>query len=159
MKRPPLPEAPYTGGCLCGAVRYIYKARPLALNACHCSDCKKLSGSSFFAVVQAKGDAFTFIGDITHHRKTADSGRQVDIHRCVACGTRLWHTPSGSTTLVFFGAGTLDDPTWFVPTSHIWAARAQPDVAFAPDALIFDGAPADRQPIWDRFNLIYPPSA
>lgn len=157
MNRPPLPGAPYIGGCLCGAVRYSYSARPLALNACHCSDCKKLSGSSYFAVVQSKGEAFSFTGETTHHRKVADSGRGVDIHRCAACGTRLWHTPAASTELVFFAAGTLDDPNWFVPTSHIWTARAQPDVMFAPDAIIFEGAPPDRQQIWDRFNQIYPP--
>jgi hypothetical protein len=138
-------------------VRYAYGARPLALNACHCRDCKKLSGSSYFAVVQARGDAFVFTGETAHHRKTADSGRQVDIHRCAVCGTRLWHTPAGSAELVFFAAGTLDDPTWYVPTSHIWASHAQPDVAFAPDALVIGGAPDGRQPLWDRFNQIHPP--
>ena len=158
MKRPPLPEPPYSGGCLCGAVRFSYNARPLALNACHCTDCKRLSGASYFAVVQAKGEAFSFSGATLIHRKTADSGRQVDIHRCAACGTRLWHTPAGSSDLVFFAAGTLDDPTWFVPTSHIWASRAQPDVVFAPDALVIEGAPSDRKPLWDRFEEIYPRS-
>lgn len=156
MNRPPLPAAPYEGGCLCGAVRYSYKARPLALNACHCSDCKKLSGSSYFAVVQADGDAFSYSGETISFRKTADSGRQVDIHRCAACGTRLWHTPAAGANLVFFAAGTLDDPTWFVPTSHIWTAHAQPDVVIAPDAIAFEGPPPDRQLLWDRFNAIYP---
>lgn len=156
MTRPPLPDPPHQGGCLCGAVRYSYNARPLGLNACHCSDCKKLSGSSYFAVVQCDGQAFSRNGEIAVFRKTADSGRQVDIHRCAACGTRLWHAPVNGANLVFLAAGTLDDPSWFVPTSHIWAARAQPDVAIAPDAIVFEGAPADRQKLWDRFNQIYP---
>ncbi len=44
--RPPIPKPPYTGGCLCRAVRYELFARPLAVNACHCNDCKKTSPDS-----------------------------------------------------------------------------------------------------------------
>ena len=42
--RPPVPAPPLKGGCLCGAARYRLTVRPLAINACHCTDCKRLSG-------------------------------------------------------------------------------------------------------------------
>jgi hypothetical protein len=97
-------------------------------------------------------------GETIHHRKTADSGRGVDIHRCATCGAFGTRPPARQNSSSSPPAHSTD-PTWFVPTSHIWASRAQPDVMFAPDALVIEGAPADRKPIWDRFNEIYPPKS
>lgn len=156
MKRPPLPAPPHEGGCLCRAVRYSYNARPLALSACHCTDCKKLSGASYFAVLQASSEHLSRSGETVAFRKRADSGREIDIHRCAACGTRLWHAPVSAPQLTFIAAGTLDDPSWFVPTAHIWTRAAQPDVRYADDALVFEAQPADRQQIWDAFGRLYP---
>lgn len=159
MTRPELPQGALVGGCLCGAVRYVYGGRPMALNACHCMDCKRLSGGSYFAVVQCVAAEFTHSGETASYRKTADSGREIDIHRCARCGTRLWHHPVSAQHLVMLAAGTLDDSTWFVPTSHIFTRTAQPDIAYAPDALVIEGPPPDRQIIWDAFDKVYPKSA
>jgi hypothetical protein len=43
-------EIERTGGCLCGAVRYKVRGKPLRSG--HCLDCRKASGSHFipFAV-------------------------------------------------------------------------------------------------------------
>jgi hypothetical protein len=37
----------YTGGCLCGALRYEADAEPLYAGLCYCTDCRKASGSGF----------------------------------------------------------------------------------------------------------------
>lgn len=39
--------APYTGGCLCGDVRYVVKAEPLTFYICHCTDCQRRTGTAF----------------------------------------------------------------------------------------------------------------
>lgn len=39
--------APYSGGCLCGALRYRVTAEPLTLYACHCTDCQRRTGTAF----------------------------------------------------------------------------------------------------------------
>ena len=57
--RPPIPDPPYTGSCLCGAVRYTLTARPLAMNACHCDDCKKTSGGTNLLVLIASSEDFS----------------------------------------------------------------------------------------------------
>ena len=46
-ERPPLPALPLEGGCHCGRARYRVTTRPLAVNACHCGDCKRLAGGPF----------------------------------------------------------------------------------------------------------------
>lgn len=156
MIRPPLPNPPHRGACLCGAARYSYNARPLAANACHCSDCKKLSGGSHIQMLIADRAAFTHeSGDLARWRKRAKSGREVDIVRCANCGTRLWHESLSATNFVFICAGTLDDTSWFVPASHIWV-ECDPLYPFTPDALCVQGQPADRQILIDAFNRHYP---
>ena len=37
----------YSGGCLCGALRYQATAEPLYAGLCYCADCRKASGSAF----------------------------------------------------------------------------------------------------------------
>ena len=36
-----------TGGCICGEVKYKLTETPLFTQACHCKDCKILTGSSY----------------------------------------------------------------------------------------------------------------
>jgi hypothetical protein len=37
----------FTGGCLCGAVRYECSADPFFMGNCHCRDCQKASGGAY----------------------------------------------------------------------------------------------------------------
>src|ERR1700761_5311207 len=97
--RLPIPVPPHHGGCLCGQVRYRLDAAPLAVNACHCSDCRRLTGAANLLMVLAPRDAFHHeTGEVERWRKKADSGREIDIARCRTCGTRLWHEPLSSPT-------------------------------------------------------------
>lgn len=154
--RPPIPAPPYAGGCLCGAVRFSIVARPRAVNACHCLDCQKSSGTGAAVFLHCeRADVTLQQGDLARYRKTAESGRAIDIARCATCGTRLWHEPVAMPTLMFVAAGTLDDARWAIPTSHIWTRTKWPDAVIAEDAIVCDGPASDRQILWDRFAEIY----
>ncbi|MBP6013128.1 MAG: GFA family protein [Alphaproteobacteria bacterium] len=155
MQRPAIPVPPHAGGCLCGAVRYRFNARPWALNACHCLDCKKLTGATNLLMILGPRNAFSFEGAVERYRKRADSGNEVDIVRCASCGVRLWHEPVSAPQLVIFAAGTLDDPSWVVPTSHIFTRSASPGVVIQDDALVLRDGPTDRVAIFDAFKRIY----
>ncbi len=155
--RPPIPAPPYEGGCLCGQARYRLTGRPRAINACHCTDCRRSSGAGAAIFLHMERGAIELAcGDLARFRKTADSGREIDIARCAACGTRLWHEPVAYPALSFVATGTLDDVSWIVPSSHIWVASGAPTDAVTPDALAFDGPAPDRQPLWDHFARLYP---
>lgn len=156
MSRPPLPPPPYVGGCLCGAVRYAYGARPMALNACHCGHCKRLTGADYVKMLVGERVHFTYEGATDVYRKTAESGRQIDIQRCAQCGARLWHEPLSAPHLLFISAGTLDDTSWTTPTSHIWVELAGPGVTFAPDAAVIEGQPKERAQLFDAFDRAFP---
>lgn len=155
-QRPPIPTPPYQGGCLCGQTRYRLDARPLAMNACYCDDCKKLSGASnLLMLVALRADFHALSGELHSFRKLADSGRQVDILRCANCGTRLWHEPLSLPLQIFLAAGTLDDSSWVVPTSHIWIEKAAPHTLFHNDAAQIQGQPAERGMLLDAFKRLY----
>jgi hypothetical protein len=154
-QRPPIPAPPYQGGCLCGQVRYMLSARPKAINACHCIDCKKLSGGTNLLMLIAPSEAFTWTGETATFRKKADSGRELDMQRCANCGTRLFHHNLANNALVFIAAGTLDDPSWVVPTSHIYVERASPGVLIQDDAVKVEGQPADRAVLMEAFARIH----
>jgi hypothetical protein len=155
-ERPTIPAPPHKGGCLCGDVRYRLDAPPLAINACHCADCKKLTGATNLLMVLAHSDKFVHEGgEITRFRKRADSGREIDIARCARCGVRLWHEPLSSPEFVFIAAGTLDNPGWAIPTSHIWTKSAAPGTVFQNDALCLEGQPESRQQLFDAFARVY----
>ena len=154
-ERPPIPDPPYTGRCLCGAVRWRLDQRPLAVNACHCMDCKKTTGATNVVMLIAKNEAFSSTGETQTYRKRADSGRESDIHRCATCGCRVFHHNLASQALVFINAGTLDDPFWAIPTSHIWVEKISPGVAMEDDAVKVVGQPADRQILMDAFAKVY----
>jgi hypothetical protein len=155
VTRPPLPAPPILGGCHCGAIRYRISARPMAINACHCDDCKRLSGAPFglyLHVPRAHLDRAP--GELDVFRRKGGSGNMIPISRCRACGTRMWHEPEIAPGLVILCAGTLDDPSWAIPTSHIFTNQAAPDAVAASDALVIETS-VPRPELWDRFARIY----
>ena len=156
LERPPIPEPPHRGGCLCGAVRYSYDAAPLATVACHCLDCQKLTGATNLLTIYADRAAFRHEkGEVSRYRKRADSGREADYVRCSSCGTRLWHEALAAPQWVFIAAGTLDDTGWVVPAAHIWVSRAAPSVLIPEEVRTWEKGPADRVELIDEFSKVY----
>ena len=156
MTRPPIPAPPYPGGCACGAARYTVAARPLAINACHCNACKKMTGATNLLMMIVPRDSLRqMAGDVQRWRRTAESGRQSDVVRCAVCGGRLWHEPLSAPGLTFVAVGTLDDVSWAVPTSHIWIEHASPGVTMQDDAVKIVGQPVERETLMDAFRAIY----
>ncbi|MBY9065646.1 GFA family protein [Hyphomonas sp. WL0036] len=156
LERPKLPDLPLEGGCHCGRVRYSVTRRPMAVNACHCGDCKRLAGGPFGVYLHVSKAGFhVHSGHLDVFRRTGGSGNTIPIYRCRDCGTRLWHGPEVAPDLVILCAGTLDAPDWAVPTSHIFVEEAAPDAVAADDALVIEAFQTTRAALWDHFTAIY----
>ena len=63
--------------------------------------------------------------------------------------------PTAPPDLVILCAGTPDDPSWAVPTSHIFIEEAAPDAVAANDALVIEAFNSTRPALWERFAEIY----
>lgn len=134
--------SPIEGGCQCGKIRYRVTAEPLAVVACHCTECQRQTGSAFGISMVLPREAFELVtGEPRSFSRGADSGGTVECTFCGDCGTRIHHMPSKLTKTLNLKPGTLDDTSWLNPTLHVWVSSKQPWVP------IPDGVPRfDRNP-------------
>jgi hypothetical protein len=112
-----------TGECYCRTVRYeVADAFSYALN-CHCSNCRRTTGSAFkpFAgieqarlrIVQGEDQRIIFGDDATH-----------DVH-CARCGSLLYSRVREG-KWVHVAMGTLADAPSIRPTAHIFVGSKAP---------------------------------
>lgn len=114
---------PYTGGCLCGQIRYSIDAEPGPSRLCWCRDCQRIASNGTVNVVFPSA-AIQVSGTPAQHVKAADSGNAVTRRFCPACGSQLFSDSTGRPGLTVVRMGTLDDPSAVRPTSNIWTASA-----------------------------------
>jgi hypothetical protein len=143
MKASMRPALPFTGGCLCGGVRYEIGAYPLLLYACHCTNCQRQSGSAFAMNMPVASHAFRIVrGYPKGWRRLSPSGAETVSWFCGECAGRIHGTRPSRPESVTVRAGSLDDTTWLIPTAHMFVRNAQPWLALL-EADCFDEAPPD----------------
>src|SRR5437016_2092071 len=94
-----------TGGCQCGAVRYVLTAQPTNCNICHCRMCQKAGGGPLMAFGSVPIERFEWTRGSP---KTFRSSSFAERGFCEACGTPLTYRHAGATISVTLGS--LDDP-------------------------------------------------
>lgn len=114
----------FSGGCLCGAVRYKGSEEPVIAGHCYCIDCRKTSGTGHGSHLGLPETAFEITGDVTFFDATTDSGNTVSRGFCPTCGSAIYSTNSGMPGIVFPRASSLDDLEVFKPQVNVYAKRA-----------------------------------
>ena len=116
----------FTGGCLCGRIRYECSADPFFMGNCHCRDCQKASGGAYEPDIGLPAAALEITGAVKYYDTQADSGNTLSRGFCPECGASLFGKTSAMPDLVMITAGSLDDPSLYKPTLDIFTASAQP---------------------------------
>jgi hypothetical protein len=116
--------AGFTGGCLCGAVRFKSMVDPQIVGHCHCVDCRKSSGTGHCTHLVVPEAAFTVTGSVTFYERRADSGNVVSRGFCGTCGSPIYSKNSAMADVVFPRASVLDDPEIAKPQMIVYASRA-----------------------------------
>ena len=94
----------WTGGCLCGAVRYEVSGDPSYVGHCHCDRCRRFSGAAFITGAMFPSDCVAWIKD----KPTLYlSSPGVDRGFCSNCGSSLTFQRPGR---IFLLIGSLDRP-------------------------------------------------
>jgi hypothetical protein len=124
----------HTGGCLCGAVRYVATGEPDIAGFCCCADCRKASGSGFMPFMGFKAEALKIVGETL--RFTSSSARGTDAVRnsCPRCGGLVFGGIVGVDVSHTLYAGSLDDASTFRPTIAIFV-RDKADWVTLPDGV------------------------
>lgn len=136
-------KIPFTGGCMCGAIRYECTVEPLFMGNCHCRDCQRATGSSFAPGMLVPRNAVTIVGDVKYYDVIGDSGRVVGRGFCSNCGSRVLSKPPMSEFLGIM-AGSLDDPSEFQPGIDLYTDSAQPWDYMNPELSKFAKMPPPR---------------
>ena len=115
--------AEWTGGCLCGAVRYELRSEPFDCGWCHCRTCQLNSGAPAmaFASVRHADWAATTGEDRIRTIRSSNFGHRAF---CGQCGTPLYVRVDHQPDTVDFSIVTLDDPNAVAPEFHIfWSSK------------------------------------
>ncbi len=123
----------WTGGCLCGGVRYRLASDPVGAGWCHCRTCQLNSGSPAMAFASVP------VADYVIERGEDLVGRIASSslgHRCFCtrCGTPLLMRLDDAPETLDFSLATLDEPARIVPEFHIFYASRIPWAEACDDA-------------------------
>ena len=110
--------------CLCGSVKIVVNDRFSYFGACHCSQCRKFSGSAFSVVAGIPYEDFEVVSgesDIKYYVKS-ETGT---LAFCGNCGSSLFGDRS-DIKMIHLRAGILDDPPSQNPTYHVCTGSKAP---------------------------------
>ncbi len=132
----------YTGGCLCGALRYEAQGEPLYEGHCYCADCRKASGSGFIPFMAFASSAVRFSGETRMFTSKAANGGDAVRNFCPTCGGLVFGGVVGKDGSHTIYAGSLDDPSSFQPKIAIFALGRPSWAVIPPDLAAFEAAPS-----------------
>jgi hypothetical protein len=114
---------PLAGRCLCGAIEYAVEDDfRYALN-CHCSQCRRATGSAFKPFAGIERAKLTLVRGADAVLRYGDE-RTHDV-RCKACGALLYSVVRDG-AFVHVALGTLADAPTIRPTAHIFVGSKAP---------------------------------
>ncbi len=131
----------YKGSCLCGSVTYEVRGELSTVTYCHCTRCRKASGSAFAANATVAESAFEFVaGRSALNTYSTAAG----VHRmfCSACGSPLISRRDAVPGVLRLRLGTLDTPISERPIGHYFVAskadwhEVQDSLPQHPDRLV-----------------------
>ena len=130
------PKLPLSGGCMCGRVRFEVSAPLLGALYCHCSRCRRRTGTGFsVSALTAPGSYRTIAGADAVGSWDPGEGGWIKSF-CRDCGSQLFTTSAEDSELVSIRMGALDGDPGIRPSAHQFTAYA-PSWSPVPD----DGLP------------------
>ncbi|WP_150912283.1 GFA family protein [Marinobacter halotolerans] len=127
------------GECLCGAVKFEIKEQIRNLYQCHCSLCRKTTGTTANAATLVRAAAFCWLmgeSKISSYKKP--TGFRNDF--CSLCGSPVPNRLEG-TGVVWIPAGLLDELVESRVAVHLHTKSAAPWELDSAECIRIDGGP------------------
>lgn len=115
-----MPER-YSGSCLCGQVRFEVHGALERFYLCHCTYCRKDTGSAHAANLFSSTATLTWLAGRERVARFDLPGTRHAKCFCSGCGSALPREPAGDTPLVV-PAGSLDGALSRRPDAHLFTA-------------------------------------
>ena len=113
------------GGCHCGEITFTAEVDPNGVRICHCTDCQKMSGSAFRAVIAAPAESFRLTGGQPRsYIKIADSGNRRRHAFCGTCGSPIFACAEADPPSYTLRVGTIAQRRELSPNVQIWRGSA-----------------------------------
>lgn len=120
-----MPALPFTGGCLCGGVRFEVTEPPVSAGYCHCTRCQRRTGTA--ASVQARlapGSLRVLSGeDLLRAYEPPEGFAKVF---CSGCGSSLWSRDPEDADVISVRLGAFDADPGVRPAYRQFVAYAAP---------------------------------
>ncbi len=103
------------GGCVCGSIRYAVRSEPDRVINCACNFCQRSTGGHYLVATMFPVDQLEVISGKpkTYDHRSEGSGKQIHVHFCADCGTKVFMTFERYEGFCEVFSGTFDDPNWF----------------------------------------------
>lgn len=111
------------GKCFCGAVQYTVADEFLYAANCHCSDCRRTTGSAFKPFAGIEREKLTVTQGLDKVMIFGDE--QGNNTHCEVCGSLLYSVVRAG-AFVHVAMGTLIDGPTIRPTKHIFVGSKAP---------------------------------
>ena len=121
-----MPETIISGSCLCGAVQYEISGDPQWFYHCHCSRCRKATGTGHASNLLIPHGSLKWIeGEALIKSYKVPEAKRFTNCFCSGCGGRLPRYVL-ETGMVVIPAGSIDDELDFKPQFRIfWDSRVK----------------------------------
>ena len=129
------------GSCLCGEVRYEISGSLGVFQYCHCSRCRKFTGSAHAANIIVAPDQFNWLaGEELLGRFEVPEARHFATSFCKHCGSSLpWLATSGKAVVI--PAGTLDGDPEIKPFQNVFYGSRADWYQEASELIKYDALP------------------
>ncbi|MEM9350286.1 MAG: GFA family protein [Pseudomonadota bacterium] len=118
-----IPNPPYDGSCLCGAVRLRLTALPLLTLACHCRDCQKLSASAYTLSAMFPSDSFSYQGALVDGGLRSEGRTH---YYCRSCLTFVYSQLTRAPERVNLRISVLAEADLFEPFAEVMVEEKLP---------------------------------
>jgi hypothetical protein len=102
------------GRCSCGAVSFAIDSLPRDVYYCHCSMCRRATGSAFAVLAVCDSPQVSWFGTPASEFRSSNKAVR---GFCGTCGSPLFMKYNDRNDIALY-VGAFDDPQAFVPTHH-----------------------------------------
>ncbi|WP_375429463.1 GFA family protein [uncultured Sphingomonas sp.] len=109
--------------CNCGQLRATCTGTPDRISVCHCTNCKRRTGSAFGWNASFHASVVKTVGDYHSFARRTDSGRTNTYHFCPICGSTVFYDVEMRPGMTSVPAGAFASADFPKPTVQVFGQR------------------------------------